>query len=147
MKKSIRKLIVFIIIYLIISSMYIAVHIDFKEPIYYENYEQTSIFYNAVRLIMGIPPVIKGYEGVVPEFLIEIVIKVVVAIILSIYLVIDNLKYKNINQETEEDKEVIKIENNIKLLSTIAKLVIIVPLIIILLFSLYIIYLNIHWVR
>lgn len=147
MKKSTRKLIISVIIYLIISSMYIGVRIDFKEPIYYENYTETSIFHNLIRLIMGIPAVVNGYEGVSPKYLSEIVIKIIIAIILSIYLIINNFKYKNKKLEIEKGKEVIKIEKNIKILSTIAKMIISILIVVIFLLSLYMTYCNIHSIR
>lgn len=147
MKKNTRKLIIFVIIYLIVSSMYIGVHIDFKQPIYYENYTETSIFHNAVRVIMGIPPAAKGYEGISPKFFTEIVIKIIIAIGLLIYLIIDYYKNKNKMVNIKQDDEVVKIEKNMKILGIITKIIIGVPLIFIFLLILYITYCNIHWNR
>lgn len=126
--------------------MYIGVHINFEQPIYYENYTETSNFYNVTRLIMGILALIKGYKGVSSKYLLEIIIKIVLAIILSIYLIIDNKIYKNENINIE-DKEVKKAKKNIKVLSIIAKIIICTPLIIMFLLSLYMIYYNIHSIR
>ena len=96
---------------------------------------------------MGIPAVVNGYEGVSPKYLSEIVIKIIIAIILSIYLIINNFKYKNKKLEIEKGKEVIKIEKNIKILSTIAKMIISILIVVIFLLSLYMTYCNIHSIR
>lgn len=147
MKKSTKKLIIFVIIYLIISSMYIGVHIDFKQQIYYENCTETSIFHNAVRIIMGIPPVVKGYEGISPNFFAEIVIKIIIAIGLLIYLIIDYHKNKNKMTNIEQNEEIGKIEKNMKVLGVITKIIIGIPLVFIFLLYLYMTYCNIHWNR
>lgn len=147
MKKSTRKLIIFVIIYLIISSMYIVVHIDFKQPIYYENYTETSIFYNAVRIIMGIPPVVKGYEGVSPKFFAEIVIKILIAISLLLYITIDYYKNKNNITNVEEDEDFKKAKKNINVLSAIVKIIISISFVTVFLLSLYMKYCSIHWIR
>lgn len=129
------------------SSMYIGVCINFKEPIYFENYTETSPLLNTFRLIMGVPKFVKGYGGVAPKYLLEIVIKVIIAIILSIYLIIDNLKYKHEEIDVYKNTDVIKSEKYIKLLCTITKIIIIIPFIVIFLINLYMTYCNVHSIR
>ena len=134
-----RKTIKFLIIYLIISSMYIGVRISFEEPVFYENlvFEETSVIHNTIRIIMGIPPVIKGYgEYVSPKFIVEIIIKIIIAIILSIYLLID--KRKNNNKDIKKEVNIFKI---------ISKTVIILLLFGIYLLYLYLTYIGVHCIR
>lgn len=139
MSEKAKKIIKLIIIYLIISSMYIGVRISFEEPVFYENlvFEETNVIHNAIRIIMGIPPVSKGFgEYVSPKFLIEIVIKIIIAIILSIYLLID--KTKNNNKDIKKEINIFKV---------ISKTVIILLLLGIYLLYLYLTYIEVHCIR
>lgn len=80
--KNVKKagLIVFIT-YLIISSFYILLHINFcNEPeIVGMGYSETT---NVIRMLMGLPKTYSTYTGVSPLFLIEIFIKLVITIVL-----------------------------------------------------------------
>lgn len=139
MSEKTKKIIKLIIIYLIISSMYIGVRISFEEPVFYENlvFEETNVIHNAIRIIMGIPPVSKGFgEYVSPKFIIEIVIKIIIAIVLSIYLFID--KIKNNNKDIKKEVNVFKV---------ISKTVIILLLFGIYLLYLYLTYIEVHCIR
>lgn len=139
MSEKTKKIIKFVIIYLIISSMYIGVRISFQEPVFYENllFEETNVIHNAIRIIMGIPPVSKGFgEYVSPKFLIEIVIKIIIAIILSIYLLID--KIKNNNEDIKKEVNIFKV---------ISKVVIILLFSGIYLLYLYLTYIGVHCIR
>lgn len=139
MSEKTKKIIKFVIIYLIISSMYIGVRISFQEPVFYENLllEETNVIHNAIRIIMGIPPVSKGFgEYVSPKFLIEIVIKIIIAIILSIYLLID--KIKNNNEDIKKEVNIFKV---------ISKVVIILLFSGIYLLYLYLTYIGVHCIR
>lgn len=139
MSEKTKKIIKFVIIYLIISSMYIGVRISFQEPVFYENllFEETNVIHNAIRIIMGIPPVSKGFgEYVSPKFLIEIVIKIIIAIILSIYLLID--KIKNNNEDIKKEVNIFKV---------ISKVVIILLFSGIYLLYLYLTYIEVHCIR
>ena len=147
MRKTERSLIIFVIIYLIMSSMYIGVCVNFEKHRYFEGYTETSPLLNTFRLIMGVPKVVKGYEGVAPKYLLEVLIKVIIAIILSIYLIIDNLKYKHEEIDVYKNTDVIKSEKYIKLLCTITKIIIIIPFIVIFLIYLYMTYYNVHSIR
>ena len=136
MKDTAKKLIKFIIIYLITSAMYIGVCITFETPKYYEGSE-VSAFYNIFRIIMGVPKVDYGYKGgISPKFLIEIIIKLILAVILSVYLIIDSIK----NKKT-------KITKTKNFLFIIEKVIINMLLIFVYLIFLYVTYAEIHWIR
>ena len=139
MKNATKKIIKFIIIYLIVSSMYIGACINFETPIYYEGYEETSIFYNIFRIIMGVPKVYRGYKGVSPKFLIEIIIKLIIAIILIVYLIKNHIENKKIENEQIKQKKC--------LISIIGKMFVNMLLIFIYLVFLYATYAGIHWIR
>lgn len=92
MKKSLT---IIIIIYLIISSMYIGAHIDYHVPRkYYEQYqfEKVSKTHNNIRLIMGLPKATDGYDLVSTKYLSEIAVKMIIAISLWTYLFVNRLK-------------------------------------------------------
>lgn len=137
MKRKTIKIIKLIIIYLIVSSMYIGACINFETPIYYEGYEETSIFYNIFRFIMGVPKVYRGYKGVSPKFLIEIIVKLIIAIILIVYLIKNHMENKKM--ENEQTKKCF--------ISIIGKMIINMLLIFIYLVFLYATYAGIHWIR
>lgn len=137
MSNNTKKLIKILIVYLIISSMYIVVRISYEEPVFYENllFEETSVIHNIIRVIMGIPPVSKGYgECASPKFMIEVIIKIIIAIILLIYLLYDKAKNKTVNKE-------------INILNIIAKTIVIFILLGIYLLNLYITYIGVHYTR
>lgn len=139
MSEKTKKIIKFLIIYLIISSMYIGVRISFEEPVFYENlvFEETNVIHNAIRIIMGIPPVSKGFgEYVSPKFIIEIIIKIIIAIVLSIYLLVDKIK--------NNDKS---IKKEINIYKVISKILIILVLSGIYLLYLYMTYIGVHCIR
>lgn len=84
MKKIKHILIVLIIIYLFVSSIYILSHIDFYNP------PETvgmgfSSSNNLIRIFMGLSATVSTYQGVSPWFLIEVIIKIIIAIVLIIY--------------------------------------------------------------
>ena len=138
MSEKTKKIIKFVIIYLIISSMYIGVRISFEEPVFYENlvFEETNIIHNVIRIIMGIPPVSKGYgEYVSPKYIIEIITKIVIATILSIYLLIDRIKN---NKDIKKEVNIFKV---------ISKTLIILLLSGIYLLYLCITYIGVHCIR
>ena len=85
MKKVIKILIFILVIYLIISALYVLLHIDFFEPPKYAGmgFSPTN---NIWRLFMGLPKTYTTHGGVSPVFLIEVVIKIILAIILIRYL-------------------------------------------------------------
>lgn len=135
-----KKLIKILIIYLIISSMYIVVRISYEEPIFYENllFEETNVIHNIIRIIMGIPPVTKGYgEYVSPKFMIEVIIKIIIALILLIYLLYDKVKNKNNKTLNKE----------INILNIITRILVIFIFLGIYLLNLYITYIGVHYTR
>lgn len=85
--KIFKKIIIIIfILYLVISSLYIAFYIDFDEvpEIAGMGFSSSN---NNLRIFMGIPPTRSTYEGVPPIFLVEVAIKVILSIFLIIYLI------------------------------------------------------------
>lgn len=96
---------------------------------------------------MGIPPVVKGYEGVSPKFFAEIVIKILIAISLLLYITVDYYKNKNKITNVEEDEDFIKAKKNINVLSSIVKIIISISFVTVFLLSLYMKYCSIHWIR
>lgn len=138
MKKGTRKIFIIVIVYLVISSMYIGVCIDSKDPIIYENliYESYEVE-NVIRFIMGLPEIYAGYKGVPPSYIIQIIIKVVIALILIIYLFFDDIRYKK-NLKVKDSN------NGKNILKVISKIMLYTNSIFIYLFYLYIIYLEIH---
>lgn len=91
MKKTKKILIISIIIYLIISSLYIFLHIDFdtssKSTLVLPGFKATT---NILRLFMGLPCTFSTNQGISPVFLLEVVIKIIIAIILVVYLIKNN---------------------------------------------------------
>lgn len=86
MKSKIKNIVIIIlIVYLIISSIYILFHINFDEEPKYVG-PGFSNSNNILRLFMGLPKTCSTYEGVPPIFLIEVLIKIVLAGILIMYL-------------------------------------------------------------
>ena len=81
MKIAKKILLIILILYLFISSIYILVHINFgNEPeIAGMGFSESN---NLIRIIMGIPKTYTTYEGVSTWFLLEVIIKVIIAIIL-----------------------------------------------------------------
>ena len=134
MSRKTTKTIKLIIIYLIASSMYIGACINFETPIYYEGYEETSIFYNIFRNVMGVPKVYNGYKGVSSVFLIQIIIKLIIAIILIVHLIKNRIK----NKQTKQKKSLVFI---------IGKMFLNMLLIFAYLVFLYATYAGIHWIR
>ena len=134
MSRKTIKIIKFIIIYLLVSSMYIGACINFETPIYYEGDEETIIFFNIFRNAMGVPKVYNGYKGVSSEFLIQIIIKLIIAIILIVYLIKNRIK----NKQTKQKKSFLFI---------IGKIFVNMLLIFVYLVFLYATYAEIHWIR
>lgn len=85
MKKVINLLIVIVIIYLIISAVYVLFHINFDEEPEFVGmgFSESK---NMLRLFMGLPETFTTYEGVSPIFLIEVIVKVVLAVFLIRFL-------------------------------------------------------------
>ena len=146
MKKWMKKLIIYVIIYLIVSSMYIGVHINFNKPIYYENQEKVPNFYNIFRFVMGIPPVDRGYEGVSPRFWLQIIRKITLAIILVIILIIYSVKIRK-DANVELEKRITKSKKIVKIIRIIIKGIFIILITLLFLIYLYIIYWRIHGIR
>lgn len=87
MRKSKKIVIIVIVIYLIISALYVLFHIDFFESSETEivgmGFSESN---NICRLFMGLPRTVTTNESVSPLFLLEVVIKIIIAIGLIIYL-------------------------------------------------------------
>lgn len=82
-KNILKIVIIFLIMYLFISSLYILVHIDFG------NAPKTvgmgfSESNNKLRIFMGLPKTYSTYKGVEPIYLISVFIRIILAIILFI---------------------------------------------------------------
>ena len=85
-KKVLKIIIVLLIIYLIISSLYIFLHIDFEygkdqQMVVGMGFSETN---NIVRQFMGLPKTYTTYDGVSPIYLISVVVRVILAIALII---------------------------------------------------------------
>lgn len=95
MRKSKKIVIIVIVIYLIISALYVLFHIDFFESSAAEiggmGFSESN---NILRLFMGLPRTFTTNKSVSPLFLLEVVIKIIIAIGLIIYLRKNN-KEKN----------------------------------------------------
>ena len=78
-------LIFLLIVYLIVSSIYIIAFIDFEEPNGLYADSMPTFPTNEIRLFMGIPTTGNSYFGVSPLFLIEVIIKLAIAVVLIIY--------------------------------------------------------------
>lgn len=88
MKKKIKEIVIIaIVIYLIISALYVFFHIDFsgslEGKIVGMGFSEPN---NMLRLFMGLPKTFTTNENVSPLFLIEVVIKIIIAIGLIMYL-------------------------------------------------------------
>ena len=87
MRKSKKILMIVIVIYLIISALYILFHIEFFESSEAEivgmGFSESN---NILRLFMGLPKTFTTDESVSPLFLLEVVIKIIIAVVLIIYL-------------------------------------------------------------
>ena len=92
-KKLLKVLIIFIILYLFISAIYVLIHIDFGNPPEIVGMGFSSSR-NRMRILMGLPKTVSTYEGVPPIYLIQVIVKVCVGIILSVFLF---KKKENIN--------------------------------------------------
>ena len=81
LKKILKIIILLIIIYLFISSLYILVHIDFGTPpgIVGMGFSESD---NMVRIFMGLPKTYTTYQGVSPTYLISVAIRLILAIVL-----------------------------------------------------------------
>lgn len=85
MKKLMKYLVVILIVYLIISAIYVLFHIDFfeKSEIVGMGFSESN---NILRLFMGLPKTFTTYQNVSPVFLIEVIVKIILAIFLIIFL-------------------------------------------------------------
>ena len=84
--KKVKEIILWIMmIYLIVSALYVLFHINFfEEPeINGMGFSESN---NVLRLFMGLTKTYSTYEGVGPIFLIEVIIKIVLAIFILRYL-------------------------------------------------------------
>lgn len=73
-----------VILYLIVSSIYCSIHIDFRgrPQITSPGYSRET---NLIRSFMGLPSTATTYEGVPPIYLLQVVIKMVIALILLLW--------------------------------------------------------------
>lgn len=94
MKKILLKIIIWIlIIYLIVSSVYIFKHINFgPEPTAVGMGFKSST--NMIRTFMGLKPTYNTYEGVPPVYLISVIIRILIAILLFTFYHKVNQKFK-----------------------------------------------------
>lgn len=86
MKKKILNLsILFIILYLVISGIYILIHINFGDSpeIVGMGFSESD---NVIRTLMGIPKTYTTYQGISPIYLLEVVIKFALGTVLIVYL-------------------------------------------------------------
>lgn len=84
MNNKLKKiLIILIIIYLFISSLYILFHIDFNEApeIVGMGFSESN---NIIRIFMGLPKTLSTYRGVPPIYLISVAIRLIIAIVIII---------------------------------------------------------------
>ena len=93
--KNILKIIIpVLIIYLLISAIYIAIHVNFgTEPTTVGMGFSSST--NLLRIFMGLPRTNSTYEGVSPIYLIQSVIKIIIAIAFLIF-------YSKINEKIKK---------------------------------------------
>lgn len=85
MKKTMKCLVVILIVYLVISAIYVLFHIDFfeKPEVVGMGFSEAN---NTLRLFMGLPKTFTTYEGVSPVFLIEVIAKLILVIFLIRFL-------------------------------------------------------------
>jgi hypothetical protein len=81
LKKFLKIIILFMIIYLFISAIYILLHINFgnKPEIVGMGFSKSN---NILRVFMGLPKTYSTYEGVSPIYLISVAIRIILAVIL-----------------------------------------------------------------
>ena len=103
MKKIFKVIILILIIYLFISSVYICIHIGSSSEniMYAQGYDE---FDNVIRVFMGIPKTYTTNTDVSPIYLIEVIFKIVLTIPLIIYLV-RNRNKSNIRKIKENTYE------------------------------------------
>lgn len=84
-KKILNTSILFLIIYLFISAIYVLFHINFgTEPeVVGMGFSESS---NFLRIFMGLPKTYTTYQGVQPIYLIQVIIKIILCIFLIKYL-------------------------------------------------------------
>ena len=83
LKKMLKIIILFMIIYLFISAIYILLHIDYARApeIVGMGFSESN---NILRVFMGLPKTYSTYEGVAPKYLIFVAIRIILAVILLI---------------------------------------------------------------
>lgn len=99
LKKILKIIIPLIVVYLFISAIYIAVHINFgTEPIVAGMGFSNST--NLLRTFLGLPKTCTTYEGVSPIYLIKVVIEIIIEIVLLIF-------YSKINEKLKKKFSII----------------------------------------
>lgn len=94
LKRILKIIIPILVIYLLISAIYIAIHVNFgTEPTTVGMGFSSST--NLLRTFMGLPRTNTTYEGVSPIYLIQSVIKIIIAIALLIF-------YSKINEKIKK---------------------------------------------
>lgn len=94
LKRILKIIIPILIIYLLISAIYIAINVNFgTEPTTVGMGFSSSA--NLLRTFMGLPRTNSTYEGVSPIYLIQSVIKIIIAIALLIF-------YSKINEKIKK---------------------------------------------
>ena len=83
LKNILKIVIIFLIIYLFISALYILVHINFgNEPeIVGMGFSESN---NKIRIFMGLPKTYSTYQGIKPIYLVSVLIRIIFAVILFI---------------------------------------------------------------
>ena len=94
LKRILKIIIPILVIYLLISAIYIAIHVDFGTAPYMVGMGFSSRT-NLLRIFMGLPPTNNTYEGVSPIYLIQSAIKIIIAIALLIF-------YSKINEKIKK---------------------------------------------
>lgn len=86
-----------VILYLIVSSIYCSIHIDFRgrPQITSPGYSRET---NLIRNFMGLPSTMTTYEGVPPIYLLQVVIKMVIALILLLW-------YPKLNEKDQKEMD------------------------------------------
>ena len=93
LKRILKIIIPILVIYLLISAIYIAVHVNFgTEPTIVGMGFNSGT--NLLRTFMGLPRTYCTYEGVSPIYLIQSAIKIITAIALLIFYSKINEKFK-----------------------------------------------------
>ena len=95
MKKVLKFVIIILVIYLFISSLYIFIHIDFDNGPKIDGASIDEIrtvgpgfseSKNRTRIFMGLPETNSTYEGVPPIYLFSVAIRLIIGSILCIFL-------------------------------------------------------------